>query len=95
MVKMSASWAAVATWTSRIWPVWTTSCEVLPDVDVLGTLPAPDDVVPPLDAHSVVLVHRSRRFLGEAHVLEEVAKVDDLRHTEVRARDAARLGESV
>ncbi len=54
-------------------------CEVLPDVDVLGTLPARDDVVPPLDSRSVVLVHWSRRFLGEAQVLEEVLKVDDLR----------------
>ena len=53
--------------------------EVRPDVDVLGALPAPDDVVPSLDARSVVLVHRSRGFLGETHVLEEVAKVYGLR----------------
>ena len=26
LVKMSASWDSVATWTSRIWPLWTTSC---------------------------------------------------------------------
>ncbi len=45
--------------------------EVLLDVDVLGALP-------PLDACSVVLVHRSWGFLGEAHVLAEVARVDDL-----------------
>ena len=53
--------------------------EVLPDVNVLGALPPADDVVPPLDARGVVLVHRSRGRLGEAHVLEEVAKVEHLR----------------
>ena len=37
--------------------------EVLSDVNVLGTLPATDDEVPPLDARSIVLVHRSRRLL--------------------------------
>ena len=38
--------------------------EVLPDVDVLGALTPADDVVPPLDARSVVLVPRSRGVLS-------------------------------
>ncbi len=53
--------------------------KVFPDVDVLGTLPSADDVVPPLDARGVVLVHRSRGLLGKAHMFEEVAKVEHLR----------------
>ena len=53
--------------------------EVLPNVDVLGALTSTDDVVSPLDARSVVLVHRSRARLGKAHGLEKVAKVQDLR----------------
>jgi hypothetical protein len=52
--------------------------EVLPNVDMLGALTSTDDVVPPLDARSVVLVHRSRARLGEAHGLEKVAEVQDL-----------------
>ena len=53
--------------------------EVLPNVDMLGSLPTADDVVTPLDARGVVLEYRSRGRLGEAHVLEQVTKVDDLR----------------
>ena len=53
--------------------------EVLPNVDVLSALTPTDDVVSPLDARSVVLVHRSWSLLGEAHGLEKVAKVQDLR----------------
>ena len=34
--------------------------EVLPDVNVLGTFTAADDVVTPLDARGVVLVYRGR-----------------------------------
>jgi hypothetical protein len=34
--------------------------EVLPDVDVLGSLPSADDFVTPLDARSVVLVGATR-----------------------------------
>ena len=50
--------------------------EVLPDVDVLGLLPSADDVVIPLDAHNVVLVHR--RCLDESRPLEELAEIQDL-----------------
>ena len=49
--------------------------EVLPDVNVLGALPSADDVVPPFDARGVVLVHRGWTSLGEAHTVNEVAKV--------------------
>ena len=52
--------------------------EVLSDVDVLGALASTDDAVTPLDARSVVLVHRSRAPLGKAHRLEKVAEVQDL-----------------
>jgi len=65
--------------------------EVLPNVDMLGPLPSANDVVTPLDARSVVLVHRSRGRLGEAHVLEQVTKVDDLRCRR-RRRIVLRLG---
>ncbi len=53
--------------------------EVLPDVNVLGSFPTRDDVVAPFDARGlgVVLVDRARSLLGEAHALEQVAKVQD------------------
>jgi hypothetical protein len=53
--------------------------EVLADVDVLGTLASADHVVSPLDASSVVLVHRGVGLLGEAHVGQQVVEVDDLK----------------
>ena len=45
--------------------------EVLPDVNVLRALSTTNDAVSPLNAHGVVLVHRSRESLGEAHAVEE------------------------
>ncbi len=39
--------------------------EVLPDVNVLRTLSTTNDVVSPLDARGVVLVHRSRGSLAK------------------------------
>ncbi len=53
--------------------------EVLPDVDVLCTLSTTSDVVSPLNARVVVLVHKSRGRLSEAHVLEKMMKVQILR----------------
>ncbi len=53
--------------------------EVLPDVNVLHTLSTTNDVVSPLDAHSVVLVHQSRVRLGEANAFDEITKVQNLR----------------
>ena len=38
--------------------------EVLPDVDVLGSLTAADDVVAPFNTRRVVLVDRSRTSVG-------------------------------
>ncbi len=52
--------------------------EVLADVDVLRPLASPDDMVRPLDARCVVLVHHSVVDLREAHVAQEIAEVDDL-----------------
>ena len=52
--------------------------EVLPDVDVLGSLPATDDVVTPLVSRRLVFVDRRGRRLGESHTLEELAEVQDL-----------------
>ena len=52
--------------------------EVLPDVDVLGSLPSADDVVSPLDALRVVFVDRRGRRLDESYTLEELAEVQDL-----------------
>ncbi len=60
--------------------------EVLPDVNVLRTLLITNEVVSPLDACSVVLV----RF-GEAHVLKEMTKVQDLRRRS-RRRIVLRFG---
>ena len=53
--------------------------KVFPDVNVLGALAAADDIVPPFDTCSVVLVHRGRLRLRKTHTLEEVAKVEYLR----------------
>ncbi len=38
--------------------------EVLPDVNVLGLFPTPDDVAAPFDARGVVVVDRCRRQVG-------------------------------
>ncbi len=52
--------------------------EVLPDVDVLGSLPSADDVVTPLDARRVVFVDRRGRRLGEPRTVEELAEVQNV-----------------
>jgi hypothetical protein len=52
--------------------------EVLPDVNVLGSLSSTDDVVSPLDARRVVLVHGQGDSLSESQPLEEVAEVQDI-----------------
>ena len=65
--------------------------EVLPDINVLRTLSTTNDVVSPLDARSVVLIHRSRGSLGEAHAVEEVTKGQDLRRRR-RRRVVLRFG---
>ena len=49
--------------------------KMLADVNVLGALPAADDIVPPFNTRCVVLLHLSRLRLCETHALEEVAKV--------------------
>ena len=52
--------------------------EVLADANVLGTFATSNDIVSPLDACSVVLVHRRKAFLRESHVAEQLTQVDDL-----------------
>ena len=52
--------------------------EVLADVNVFGAFATSNDIVSPLNACSVVLVHRCRAFLKESHVAEQLAEVDDL-----------------
>ena len=54
--------------------------EVLADVDVLGTLASADDMVSPFDACRVVfiLVDRSIIALREAHIVQQITKVDYL-----------------
>ena len=74
MVKIPASWDAVGTQTILNNLVG----EVLPDVDVLGSLSSTNDVVTPLDARCVVLKDRRGRRLGEPHTLEELAEVQNL-----------------
>ena len=79
LVKMSANWLAVANADQLHVAIPNHLVrEVLPDVNVLSALPPADDVVSPLNARSVVLVHRGWTRLSKAHVLEE-AKVQDLR----------------
>jgi hypothetical protein len=65
--------------------------EALPNVSALRALSPTNDVVSPLDARSVVLVHRSRGGLGEAHAVEEVTKGQDLRRRR-RRRVVLRFG---
>ncbi len=48
--------------------------EVLPDSDVLGSLPSTNDVVTDRN----VLVDRRGRRLGEPHTLEELVEVENL-----------------
>ncbi len=74
MVKIPASWDAVVTQTILNNLVG----EVLPDVDVLGSLPSANDVFTPLDARSVVFIDQRGRRLGEPHTLEELAEVQNL-----------------
>ncbi len=49
---------------------------MLPNVKVLGALPSADDVVSPLDARSVVLVHRSRGCLAKLTALLILLRAD-------------------
>ena len=51
--------------------------KVLPDVDVLRTFPAADDVVSPLYARSVVLVHWCVGLFSESHVGELAAQIQN------------------
>ena len=53
--------------------------KVFPDVNVLGSLAAADDIVPPFDTCSVVLVYWGQLRLCKTRTLEEVAKVECLR----------------
>jgi hypothetical protein len=53
-------------------------CEVLADINVLGTLTSPNHMISPLDARRVVLEHRSVVRLAKLHVGQEGAEVDDL-----------------
>ena len=52
--------------------------EVLPDVDVLGSLTAADDVVAPFNTRRVVLVDRGRLPLPESESAQKVSEVQDL-----------------
>jgi hypothetical protein len=79
---MSASCDDVRTRTSRISPIWNLILilddfvgEVLPNVNVLGAPPTTNDVVSPLDARRVVLVHWCRKLLGKAELFKELAEI--------------------
>ena len=52
--------------------------QVPPNVHVLASLPAADDVVTPLDTRRLVLADRRGRRLGESHRLEELGEVQHL-----------------
>jgi hypothetical protein len=50
--------------------------KMLEDVNVLGSSPSADDVVSPLDARSVILVHWCGRLLSEARHRNSVSAID-------------------
>ncbi len=52
--------------------------EVLPDVNMLGSLASNNDVVSPLDARGVVLEHLGGVLLSEAESLKEVSEIQDV-----------------
>ena len=52
--------------------------EVLPDVNVLRTLTAADDVVAPFDARVVVFVDRRPFLRCKPHILQEVSEINHL-----------------
>ena len=49
-----------------------------PDVDVLSTLASADDVVSPFDACRVVFVDWGIIVWFETHIVERIAKIDNL-----------------
>ena len=52
--------------------------EVLPDVDVLGSLTAADEIFAPFNTRRVVLVDRGRFPLPESKSAQKVPEVQDL-----------------
>ena len=52
--------------------------KVLPDVNVLCTLTAADDVVAPFDARVVVFVDRRPFLWCKPHILQEVSEINHL-----------------
>ncbi len=52
--------------------------EVLPDVNMLGSLSPTSDVVSPLYAGCVVLKHRCGVPLSEAESVEEASEIQDI-----------------
>ena len=52
--------------------------KMLADVDVLSTLASADDVVSPFDARRVVFIDWSIIVWFETHIVEQIAKVDNL-----------------
>ena len=52
--------------------------EVPPDVDVLGSLTAADDIVAPFNTRRVVLVDRDRLSLPESESAQKVSEVQDV-----------------
>ncbi len=65
--------------------------ELFPDVNVLGALPAADEIVPPFDTCRIVLVHRGWLRLSKTHAFDEVAKVKYFRSRR-RRRVVLRFG---
>ncbi len=52
--------------------------EVLPDVDVLGTLSASDNVVAPLNTSVIVLIDWGPGLWRKTHALQEVSEINHL-----------------
>ncbi len=52
--------------------------KMLAEINVFGAFASPDNVVAPIDAHSVVLIHWGVWGLRKSHVLEEGLEVYNL-----------------
>ena len=72
MVKMSVRLRGVDSNQAQVTVLDSFMDDVLPDVDVLRTLSASDDVVTPLDGSVVVLIDRSPRLGRKSHAPQEM-----------------------
>ena len=51
---------------------------VYEDIDMFGSLTPANDMLPLLNAHSVILIHGGVERLQKSHIFEQAAEVKDL-----------------